>query len=515
METPLGEITTEAARVEKKKLRKGLRYFDMIFYIIVATINLSFLGAFAANGAQAFTWLLISAVTFFLPYGLLTAELGSSFPQEGGIYAWCKVAGGRLFASLAATLYWIPIPLWVGGVFAVNVMVIIKTFWFGNANELFGGSRVTDTLISIAVGLLLIWAIVWATTIPLRYGKWFARIGSYLKLSLLALFILLTVFFVAGGFSRGVHAGIADLIPSNGGLIVSGILPLIILLWTGGELQNSAAEEMDDARRDVPRSLLRAGIMVAIAYSLFLLAILIALPRNRLSIAGSFFDAFQVVNGVLPAPLARGLGWVVALGLISAMFCAGGVTWLIGVNRTYAIAALDRSAPLLLGRFSRKYGTPIAVNFLSGITATITLVAAYGFAALGSESIGTLFTQALGLVISTGILSYLFLIPTLLILRYRYPAVPRRFRVPGGMVGAWIVTLLPMTYACIACYFLLIPGDTYLKQVNVDRPTYELTHFVPLACIVLLAIVLYVWGQRERHNRDVPVEFDQESLTGG
>src|SRR5207248_3071269 len=131
---------------------------------------------------------------------------------------------------------------------------------------------------------------------------------------------------------------IADLIPSNGGLIVSGILPLIILLWTGGELQNSAAEEMDDARRDVPRSLLRAGIMIAIAYSLFLVAILIALPKNRLSIAGSFFDAFQVVTGILPAPLARGLDWLVALGLISAMFCAGGVTWLIGVNRTYAIA---------------------------------------------------------------------------------------------------------------------------------------------------------------------------------
>jgi len=27
--------------------------------------------------------------------------------------------------------------------------------------------------------------------------------------------------------------------------------------------------------------------------------------------------------------------------------------------------------------------------------------------------------------------------------------------------------------------------------------------------------VLYVWGQRERQNRDVPVEFDKESATGG
>lgn len=115
----------------------------------------------------------------------------------------------------------------------------------------------------------------------------------------------------------------------------------------------------------------------------------------------------------------------------------------------------------------------------------------------GPESIGTLFAQTLGVIISMGILVYLFLFPTLLILRYRCPSVPRRFGVPGGKVGAWIATVLPMGYAGIACFFLLIPSDAYLKRVNVDRQTHELTHFAPLACIVLFTIVLYTWGQRQ------------------
>jgi glutamate:GABA antiporter len=263
---------------------------------------------------------------------------------------------------------------------------------------------------------------------------------------------------------------------------------------------------MDNAQRDVPRAILRAGIIVVILYSLFLLAILIALPKNQLTAIGSFLNAFQTVNGVLPAPLSTALGWLVALGFATSLF-ASGATLLIAVSRTYAIAALDRAAPLRLGHFSRTLGTPIAAAILSGMVATVTVVASILMATFGSESIGALFVQVLGVAILTSLLAYLLMFPTFLILRYRYPAVPRRYRVPGGLVGAWIVTLLPMLYVGIACYFLLIPSDVYLQNNHLDRLTFELTHFVPLACIVLLTIVLYIWGQRERQNRDVLVEL--------
>jgi amino acid transporter len=237
-----------------------------------------------------------------------------------------------------------------------------------------------------------------------------------------------------------------------------------------------------------------------------LLAILFALPTNQLSVVGSFLNAFQTVNGVLPPNLSTGLGWLVALGFTTSLF-ASGATLLIAVSRTYAIAALDRAAPLRLGRFSLAFGTPIAATLLSGMVATITVVASILLAAFGSESIGALFVQVLGVAILTALLAYLLMFPTFLILRYRFPTVPRRYRVPGGLVGAWIVTLLPMAYVGIACYFLLIPSDVYLQNNHLDRLTFELTHFVPLACIIVLTIVLYIWGQRGRQNRDVLVDL--------
>src|SRR5438034_4925137 len=133
METRPSEVTTTAALAEKKKLRKAIRRFDMICYTVVAVIGLNALGAFASNGAQAFTWLVISAVTFFLPYGLMVAELGSTFPQEGGIYEWCKLAGGRLYAAFAATFYWITISLLIGGSTAVIMIAAFKIFCVGRS----------------------------------------------------------------------------------------------------------------------------------------------------------------------------------------------------------------------------------------------------------------------------------------------------------------------------------------------------------------------------------------------
>jgi amino acid transporter len=508
METRPSEVTTTAALAEKKKLRKGLRRFDMICYTVVAVIGLNALGAFASNGAQAFTWLVLSAVTFFLPYGMLVAELGSTFPQEGGIYSWCKLAGGRLYAAFAATLYWITVPLLIGGSSAVIMIVALKIFWFGGANFLFGSNVVTDVLVELALALLFIWGITFGAIISLRRGKWISTVGFFVKLALLSIFLVLAGIFVVSGSGNGGHVAVADLVPANWGLIASSILPIVVVLWLGAEMQSSAAEEMANAQRDVPRAILRAGIIVVIFYSLFLLAILFALPTNQLSAIGSFLNAFQTVNRVLPAPLATGLGWLVALGFATSLF-ASSATLLIAVSRTYAIAALDRSAPLRLGHFSRTFGTPIAATLLSGAVATITVIASILLAAFGSESIGALFVQVLSIAILTALLAYLLMFPTFLILRYKYPAVHRKYRVPGGLVGAWIVALLPMLYVGIACYFLLIPSDVYLQNNHLDRLTFELTHFVPLACIVVLTIVLYIWGQRERQNRDVLVDLGE------
>src|SRR4029077_15394684 len=89
------DVTTSAAVEEKKKLRKHFARFDILFFLICTLVGLDTIGSVAAKGPEGFTWLAILALVFFVPYALLTSELGTAFPEEGGPYVWTRLAFGR------------------------------------------------------------------------------------------------------------------------------------------------------------------------------------------------------------------------------------------------------------------------------------------------------------------------------------------------------------------------------------------------------------------------------------
>src|SRR6202165_389297 len=93
-----GDVTAAAAE-ERAKFQRHFARFDMLFFLICALVGLDTLGTVANYGAQGFTWMLFIGIFFFLPYGLLTAELGSAFTDEGAPYTWTRMAFGRVVAG--------------------------------------------------------------------------------------------------------------------------------------------------------------------------------------------------------------------------------------------------------------------------------------------------------------------------------------------------------------------------------------------------------------------------------
>ncbi|MDQ4109715.1 MAG: APC family permease, partial [Actinomycetota bacterium] len=106
---------TALAAEQQSHLRKTLRRFDIVFLLIAAVVGLETLGQVSLYGAEAFTWALVLAVFFLVPYGLIFAETGAAFSEEGGAYTWVRDAFGRPVAAVAAILTWITQPVWVGG----------------------------------------------------------------------------------------------------------------------------------------------------------------------------------------------------------------------------------------------------------------------------------------------------------------------------------------------------------------------------------------------------------------
>ena len=109
-----------------RELRRELDRFDTVFFLISAMVVVDTIGAIAIGGAQAFTWLLVLFVAFFVPSALASAELGAAIPQEGGAYVWVRMAFGRFAGALTSLFYWAGTPMWLGGSVTVLAIAVVS-----------------------------------------------------------------------------------------------------------------------------------------------------------------------------------------------------------------------------------------------------------------------------------------------------------------------------------------------------------------------------------------------------
>jgi glutamate:GABA antiporter len=118
----VADEVTEASAEESANLRRHFGRCDLVFFLICTIVGLDTIGSVAKNGAQGFTWLLFLGVLFSAPYALLTAELGSAFPAEGGPYVWTRLAFGRFIAEVNSVIYWAANPIWLGGSLTITAI---------------------------------------------------------------------------------------------------------------------------------------------------------------------------------------------------------------------------------------------------------------------------------------------------------------------------------------------------------------------------------------------------------
>jgi amino acid transporter len=457
-------------------------------FALSGVIVLDTVGSAAQAGAQVLTWLAVLCVCFLLPYALIVAELGAAFPHEGGPYTWVRLAFGRPVAALGAVLYWIANPIWLGGTLTVVSLAVVESY------------LVELGRVRYPIALAVIWVVVGGALLGPRARGAISAVGAALRLGLLAFVGLSAVLY---GVAHGVHGStVSDLRPTSGALVVA--VPVLVFGLLGLELPSAAGLGAGHAR-----AVLDASLVTALAYLLPVLALVVVLPIGQLSSIGGFVEATRTLctvygGSVDPQGVAhlsgagRALGDIAAIGFIGTLL-TGGATWLRGANGVLAVAAADGSAPRLLARRTRA-GVPIAAGLLSGAVATITMALAYE---LASGRLARYFGAMLGLGISTVLLSYVLVFPSLLRLRRTQPAVARPFIVPGGTLGVWACTLLTTAIALFAALELIYPGlglahpDTLLPgSFEGLRSRYELSMAVPLAGLALLGALSFASGRR-------------------
>jgi amino acid transporter len=492
------DTMTAAAAEERQKLQRHFGRFDILFFLICTIVGVDTIATVAEGGGQAFTWMMVFAVVFFIPQALLFAELGAAFPQEGGPYYWTRLAFGHLAGAVNNFLYWITNPVWIGGSLAITCVGAIEVF-FDHGNTL-------PTAVWYVVVLIFVWLSIVAAITSFSVGKWLPTAGAFARFAVLGFFTLTVIIYAA---KHGVHGlGASSYSPSFSGFVL--LVGVLLFNFVGFELPNSAGEEMTNPQRDVPFAIARSGIASVILYALPVVGILIVLPASAITNFSGFSSAIQQVFTVYGGHVASNgavtlSGAGTALGyLMGVLFLlcliTSGATWIMGSDRALAVSCYDGAGPRFLGVINARFGTPVRVNVFSGIMATIVAVLAQQ---ITSGNAAKFFDAVLGVTISTTLISYLLIYPALWKLRRSHPDTPRPFKMPAYRT----LTVVIMALVLIASIQLIAPGlgDHWFGSdfipdgwTYAQRFTYLWTELLPVVFFALIGTLFWWLGRRTR-----------------
>ena len=497
-------------RTEKAKLHKTLRRWDLALFGACAIIGFDSLAYTTSVGlGQAITWLIITFFIFLIPFGLMMSEVTAAFPAEGGLYAWCRMSFGKLFSELATMMYWLSNAIWLGGTLTAVTIGVIDVFYTP--------SHPLGTAASIVVGLIFTWVTILLSVINLKYGKWTGNVGTVLKgIIMVVLVVLGILFLVRHGVPKGI-APASSYTPSITGFLA--IIGVIVFLWVGFELAGSASEEMVNPQKDIPRSIFSAGLITTIMYIAVMLCMLLVLTEKNLGTATGIPSAVQaVMSDAVGSGAAKAIGYFLGVVLILQYLSSASV-WTLGSARVQAVAALDGSAPRLLGKFS-KQGTPLPMCILMGVVGSI-MCAIIFLVTSGSlkEFIGVM----IALDTSLTVVVYVFLIPAVVRLRTTHPHVHRPFIVPGGAAGLWACAAVTWILSVITCVTLLWPGliNNMLGQSysitdswGMSRVRFELMDLGTFVVLMVIGVLFWAYGRTQgKVSEDAVIEGVVEETT--
>jgi len=485
--------TTDVGRPRTKSLG-ALRRFDMILFSVAAIMLLTQVPITAKEGPAVLFWTVVLLVFFFIPYGLMTAELGSTYADTGGIYSWVQRAFGGFWGTQVSWWYWINVGIWLPSVYLMFATLLGQTFDF-----------TVGFWWTVAMAVALIWINFAINVITLDTSKWVTNIAAIVTVAImLVIGVAGLVHLMTDGSATQWTS--TDMLPGWGSMVLLGV---VVYNFLGFELMSSASEEMQDPKKDVPRSIFTAGILIAVFYLVAIVGMLFLLPTDGFNRTNGLFRVLE--TGIGSAGIA---GVVVTVLSVGALYCffAALVPWTIGANRAAAEAARRGDLPPVLGRTSKRFRTPVAAATATALVGTF-FTLSYGLVMelSASPKVETLFWNLFAFSTLVFLLSYLVMAAAFLRLRYIDPDAPRPYRVPGGMVGAWITSTLVFGFIVAAMvFFMWWPGASLARE---GYQNYVLQVGIGMAIVLVLGVILAMIAPRWRRSASAAGEFEHPEAT--
>jgi amino acid transporter len=455
------------------RLRRVLGFRDLFLFYIVTGFSLRWIATAAAAGPSALVIWVIAALGLFLPLVLTVLELSSRYPQEGGIYVWSKHAFGPFAAFLTGWTYW-----------GSNLPYFPGLLYFAAANALYIGGPSWQALSAnssyfIAISTIGLAVAVTMNVVGLNVGKWLNNVGALAgwipALILMALGVL-----AWRRFGSATPINPHALVPSTSLKDVI-FWSTIAFAFGGVESASTMGDEIQDARRMVPRAVLSAGVVITVLYIIGTFSVLLAIPSTQVSGLQGIMQAVQAI--ATRADVSWMIPIIAALVTLNALGGVGG--WFAATARLPFVAGLDQFLPRMFGELHPKWRTPYVALLVQAVIALV-------FVFLGQA--GTSVHGAYDALVSMGIIAYfipfLFMFAAMIKLQ-REPAGPDVIRVPGGAGVARAVAALGFLTTAVSIVLACVPAD--------DEPRKMLAVVKVVGSslvLVLIGVAVYVAGRR-------------------
>ena len=444
-----------------EKGKKKFKLVDAILGTVCLTLVCESVMPTAAIGNQQYFWWIFLLIAFCLPYGMITAELGTTYPSEGGIYDWVKKAFGPKWAGRVAWNYWINFPLWIASL-AVAVTDIIAGMF----------SIELNIIALLVIQLIYVWLVTLLGTKRIGESKYIVDLGTVFKIILLLGIGVLGIYTVLKtGKSANPINDIGDLFPSMD-LASWSFISIILFNFMGFEVVGTWAEDMDDPKKDIPKALIFGGLLMAIFYVLPATGFNIALspeivsnmdPENVVEVLTALFTAVGLTGTIMKTII------VIAGFMFIYTFIANIASWSFGVNEVAKYAAEDGSMPKIFTPTNEE-GVPYKASIINGIVASIIVIGGV-VANLISEDFGAGFSLFFCLSWITLLISYAPMFLAFLKLRKTDKNAKRPYKVPGSDLVIKLAAWVPFIILVLGIIFTLF-GDFTSEYIADSIPLY-------------------------------------------
>ncbi len=403
-----------------------------LFYLVFVMFSYTTGGPFGledmvTTSGPGMTLIYLLVLPFFwcIPVSLVSAELTTAMPVEGGFYRWTRAAFGDFWGFLAGWWNWSASFL-LGGAYAV----LFTDYLFP------GITGWKHYVVSVALIAVITW-------INVRGIQMVGKVATALEI-----FIFVPVMtMIVMALMKWHHNPFVPLVPPHQPTFkIFGVgLALGLWLYSGYEQLSTVAEEVENPQQAYPRALALVVPLSIAAYFLPTLAGLASAGNWEQWHTGFFSDAARMIGGSFHGHFWLGT-WMTLAAMVGNVALLNS-TVLTTTRMPFAMAE-DGYLPAALTRKHSRYGTPCLAILVSAII----------YALLAWQSLGQLISVYIWLRSATTVLTVL----SAWKLRRTRPEMPRAFVIPGGRVGLFYVVAAPVVMAMVALLgsdrFALIGG---------------------------------------------------------